>query len=131
MLKNHEQYTDFYLFFIARALATAITFSLYSPTVPCSPPPPSLDWFDWNTTQCTLGNLNKTKMADDIPFVDQEELPDINYDPRGEINNFNHKNLVAGLGIRPVVVPEGSSHQTVPQELILAVFVVHFDTRKG
>lgn len=72
-------------------------------------------------------------MADDSALVDAEELPDTTYDPRGQVNHDSlHKELQrpSSLSIennQDIISP---SLENV-RDLIVAVFVVHFDTRKG
>ena len=73
-------------------------------------------------------------MADDeAGLVDTEVLPDTSYDPRGAVQNTSNRNA---LDLRTenfsCTGQETVRHgeEKVP-ELILAVFVVQFETRRG
>lgn len=72
-------------------------------------------------------------MADDSALVEAEELPDTTYDLRGHVNHDSlHKELQ-----RPSSLPIENNFDIISpspenvRDLIVAVFVVHFDTRKG
>ncbi|KAK3733984.1 hypothetical protein QZH41_009839, partial [Actinostola sp. cb2023] len=72
-------------------------------------------------------------MADDSPLVEAEELPVTTYDPRGQVNQESlHQELQ-----RPSSLTLENGEDLFSQspnnvlDLIAAVFVVHFDTRKG
>lgn len=66
----------------------------------------------------------------DVPFIDQEDLPDTSYDPRGEVNHYSYDNRIGDFDVTSECRVQ-LDRQSSPQELIIAVFVVHFDTRKG
>ena len=75
-------------------------------------------------------------MADDeAVLVDYEELPDLSYHPRGELLSFPPGDEHATFGVNSSFLQAtggNSSEQepTVP-DLIIAVYVVQFDTRRG
>lgn len=72
-------------------------------------------------------------MADDSALVEAEELPDVSYDPRGYIqqDSLQHElERPSNLSLPDDVEIFAPRPNTVP-DLIVAVFVVHFDTRKG
>ena len=73
-------------------------------------------------------------MADDDVLVDFEELPDVSHDPRQHVSSLplTDEHVTSG-GRFSLVRDDGgisSSQNSVP-ELIIAVFVVQFDTRRG
>lgn len=69
-------------------------------------------------------------MADDACLVDFEEVPGVSYDPRQNIpplpitadENFSLLHDTGGIST--------GSERSVP-DLIVAVFIVQFDTRRG
>ncbi|KXJ13053.1 protein LCHN [Exaiptasia diaphana] len=72
-------------------------------------------------------------MADDAALVEAEELPDTSYDLREQINNDSlHKELQrpSSLNLENNADIISPSSENI-RDLIVAVFVVHFDTRKG
>lgn len=74
-------------------------------------------------------------MADDARLVDFEEVPDVSYDPRQNVPSLALKDEQVTSGGNFSLLPdtgEVSSGQgaSVP-DLIVAVFVVQFDTRRG
>lgn len=72
-------------------------------------------------------------MADDSALVEAEELPDTTYDLRRQINNESlHKELQrpSSLNLENNLDILSPSPENI-RDLIVAVFVVHFDTRKG
>ena len=73
-------------------------------------------------------------MADDSCLVDFEEIPDVSYDPRQSIGSLPLEvGGVASNGnpffIEKELIPSETG-KAIP-ELIIAVFVVQFDTRRG
>ncbi|XP_031560300.1 DENN domain-containing protein 11-like [Actinia tenebrosa] len=72
-------------------------------------------------------------MADDSALVEAEELPDVSYDPRGHIHQSSLQREIerpSNISLPDDVEIFAPKPNTVP-DLIVAVFVVHFDTRKG
>jgi hypothetical protein len=74
-----------------------------------------------------------TNMADDSALVEAEEIPDVSYDPRGYIQPESLQQELqrpSSLPLQDDVEIFSQRPNTLP-DLIVAVFVVHFDTRKG
>ena len=74
-------------------------------------------------------------MADDSRLVEFEEVPDVSYDPRQHIPCFPLKDESVTTGGNFSLLPETGeipkeTDASVP-DLIIAVFVVQFDTRRG
>lgn len=74
-------------------------------------------------------------MADDACLVDFEEVPDVSYDPRQTVPSLplTDEHVTSGGNF---LLPQdtgrfSSSQETSVPELIIAVFVVQFDTRRG
>ncbi|EDO30639.1 predicted protein [Nematostella vectensis] len=72
-------------------------------------------------------------MADDAPLVDSEETPDFSYDPRGLAPRYSFEKQPPRPSSLPVENGGNifSPRQETLPDLIAAVFIVHFDTRKG
>lgn len=74
-------------------------------------------------------------MADDGSFlVDFEEVPDVSHDPRPDIPSLSlvkERNSGANFSFLQDTGGISSEQERVLPELIIAVFVVQFDTRRG
>ena len=73
-------------------------------------------------------------MADDDVLVDFEEVPDVSYDPRQHVSSLplTDDHVISGEIFSLIRDGGGiSSGQNSVPELIIAVFVVQFDTRRG
>ena len=73
--------------------------------------------------------------GDEGVLVDFEEVPDVSYDARSELSSFppGDEHTTSGGNFSFLLSSERASNEqerTVP-ELIIAVYVVHFDTRRG
>lgn len=72
---------------------------------------------------------------DEVGLVDFEEIPDVSYDPRSELSSFPPEDEHTTSGgnfsfLHSSGMTSDEQQRTVP-DLILAVYVVHFDTRRG
>lgn len=72
---------------------------------------------------------------DEAGLVDFEEIPDVSYDPRSELSSFPPEDELTTSGgnfsfLHSSGRTSDEQQRTVP-DLILAVYVVHFDTRRG
>lgn len=74
-------------------------------------------------------------MADDACLVDFEEVPDISHDPRQEIPALPLRDEDVTFGANFSFLQETerntSEQERVVPDLIIAVYVVQFDTRRG
>lgn len=74
-------------------------------------------------------------MADDSRLVEFEEVPDVSYDPRQHIPCFPLKDESVTTSGNFSLLPETGEISREPDasvpDLIIAVFVVQFDTRRG
>lgn len=74
-------------------------------------------------------------MADDSCLVDFEEIPDTSYDPRQGLPSLplTDDHITSGGNFSFLQDTRGNSseQERVVPELIIAVFVVQFDTRRG
>ena len=74
-------------------------------------------------------------MADDAPLVDFEEVPDVSYAPRQTVPSLPLKDeQVTSGGNFSLLLDAGeisNGQETSVPDLICAVFVVQFDTRRG
>lgn len=72
---------------------------------------------------------------DEAGLVDFEEIPDVSYDPRSDLSSFPPEDELTTSGgnfsfLHSSGRTSDEQQRTVP-DLILAVYVVHFDTRRG
>lgn len=74
-------------------------------------------------------------MADDLRFVEFEEVPDVSYDPRQHITCLPLKDepvtTEGNFSLLPETVDISREPDASVPDLIIAVFVVQFDTRRG
>lgn len=74
-------------------------------------------------------------MADDDYLVDFEEVPDTSYDPRQDISSLplRDEDITSGANFSFLQDTGGktSEQERVVPDLIIAVYVVQFDTRRG
>lgn len=72
---------------------------------------------------------------DEAGLVDFEEIPDVSYDPRSELSSFppedEHKTSGGNFSFLHSSGRTSDEQQRTVPDLILAVYVVHFDTRRG
>lgn len=74
-------------------------------------------------------------MANDACLVDFEEVPDTSYDPRQDIPSLplRDEDVTSGANFSFLQDTGGntSEQERVVPDLIIAVYVVQFDTRRG
>lgn len=74
-------------------------------------------------------------MADDACLVDFEEVPDTSYDPRQDIPALPLRDEDATFGANFSFLQDTGGNTSeqgrVVPDLIIAVYVVQFDTRRG
>lgn len=74
-------------------------------------------------------------MADDACLVDFEEVPDTSYDPRHDFPSLplRDEDVTSGANFSFLqdIGRNTSEQERVVPDLIIAVYVVQFDTRRG